>query len=202
MDYFFFFSVGNLQIGIEQLRSCDRCHRTFSVLSDLFNHMCDDEDATKPDKSTYSTPKEPSDHLTKQKTNLDTDFLVNQGSGSSSFKLNRRSSFNDSMTSANYSRKLFSTPSSARNGPVYQSSIHMTPVTPLIDRRLSSEQSNISTKPRSALFRRDSLNLTSETSLSSPRSLINDSHAKTQQEYTPRSFVFVRRPSTVMEVRS
>lgn len=36
-------SLGNLTNGIEQLRTCERCHRIFSVLSDLFNHICDDE---------------------------------------------------------------------------------------------------------------------------------------------------------------
>ncbi len=34
---------GGLSNDIDQLRTCNRCHRIFPVLSDLFNHICDDE---------------------------------------------------------------------------------------------------------------------------------------------------------------
>jgi len=34
---------GQISNDLDQLRTCDRCHRKFPVLSDLFNHICDDQ---------------------------------------------------------------------------------------------------------------------------------------------------------------
>lgn len=68
--------LGSLSNDIDQLRTCKRCHRIFPVLSDLFNHICDDENdllSSKFDKNNIS--------------------LIDQISSTSpkSFKLNRQS---------------------------------------------------------------------------------------------------------------
>ncbi len=65
---------GNLSNDIDQLRTCKRCHRIFPVLSELFNHICDDEN-----------------DLLSTKFNIKTSLLDQISSTSpKSFKLNRQ----------------------------------------------------------------------------------------------------------------
>lgn len=71
------FFQGGLSNDIDQLRTCNRCHRIFPVLSDLFNHICDDEN------DLFSS---------KLKNNNNTSLLEQISSTSpKSFKLNRQS---------------------------------------------------------------------------------------------------------------
>ena len=87
--------LGGLANDIDQLRTCDRCHRVFPVLSDLFNHICDDENDVLSSNS--------------GKSNIS---LIDQISSTSpkSFKLTRHtSSFNKSpISSASQIHKLIS----------------------------------------------------------------------------------------------
>jgi hypothetical protein len=81
--------LGSLSNDIDQLRTCKRCHRIFPVLSDLFNHICDDENdllSSKFDKNNIS--------------------LIDQISSTSpkSFKLSRHTSFNNSPISSSSSQ--------------------------------------------------------------------------------------------------
>lgn len=80
-------SSGGLSNDLDQLRTCNRCHRIFPVLSDLFNHLCDDENDLLSTKSTNNSS------------------LLDQISSTSpkSFKLSRQPSVlqMDSSTSSN-----------------------------------------------------------------------------------------------------
>src|SRR4051812_22387511 len=84
-----FIFKGGLLNDIDQLRTCNRCHRIFPVLSDLFNHICDDENDLLSSKfDNKSINNNPS--------------LLEQISSTSpkSFKLNRYPSFNKSPISS------------------------------------------------------------------------------------------------------
>jgi hypothetical protein len=93
MNLYNFFK-GGLSNDIDQLRTCHRCHRIFPVLSDLFNHTCDDENNN--NKTTT--------------TNNNTSLLDQISSTSpKSFKLKRQSSFNKSpISSSSNIEKLLS----------------------------------------------------------------------------------------------
>jgi len=201
-----FVSIGSLSSGIEQLRTCNRCHRIFPVLSDLFNHMCDDEDDLLQTKSTISSStsssnKHTSDNLfnNNNKTTLDSSSLFdkksspNQGSSSSarSFKLNRRSSFNDSSVSSLRSKQqLFSPPAS----PIIKqqtnsTSIHISPINRSYNTKSPLDTTHIPLLKR-PLFRQDSNNVTRISSSPSPRPLFND-----KQQHSSSAYVYLRNPS-------
>ncbi|CAF2216112.1 unnamed protein product [Rotaria magnacalcarata] len=106
-------SFGGLSNDINQLRTCNRCHRIFPVLSDLFNHTCDDEDDLISSKSTTSAAK--SDN---KMTHDNASFLDKISSTSpKSFKINLHSSFNNSSTPTSNSHKLVS-PLSPPSSPI------------------------------------------------------------------------------------
>lgn len=92
---FFFFLKGGLSSDIEQLRTCNRCHRVFPVLSELFNHVCDDKNRF----NTSKTEQQPANPSTSPK----------------SFKSTRHTSFNKSPISS--SSRLIS-PLSRTNSPI------------------------------------------------------------------------------------
>ena len=175
-----FSSLGNLSTGIDQLRTCERCHRLFPILSDLFNHMCDDDDddgeirrreATK--SSGRSTRDYSSFNHTRGTPPLEKPFSASstQGSSARSFKLNRHSSFNES--------------------PRYSTSIRLSPVNRPMTCQSSSTSVHIPplfrpTEPKKSTFR-----------LSSP-SLVNDN----QQQHASRAYVYLRQPSSPMRLVS
>jgi hypothetical protein len=203
--YDLFFDTGGLSSGIEQLRTCNRCHRVFPVLSDLFNHMCDDEDDLLGTKfSTSSTSKFTSDNIFNNKTKLDNSSLfekkssLNQGPSSTSFKLNRRSSFNDSSIPSLRSKKLFSPISSPSTIKQQQQQQHLNPT--------SINRSNNNTSPldtmhipllKRPLFRPDSNNITRISSSPSPRPLSRD-----KQHHSSSAYVYLRNPSSPVRVNS
>lgn len=212
------FYTGNLSSGIEQLRTCNRCHRVFPVLSDLFNHMCDDEDDLLQTKSTISSlssssssNKRTSDNLfnnyTKTTLNnnslFDKKYPLNQdsssSSSSSSFKLNRRSSFNDSSASSIRSKKLFSPP--PISSPIIKNqtnltSIHISPTNHLNNSKSSIDTTHIPLLKR-PLFRPDSNHITRISSSSSPRTLFND-----KPQHSSSAYVYLRTPSSPIRVIS
>lgn len=190
---FLLLHTGSLSSGIEQLRTCDRCHRIFPVLSDLFNHMCDDEDDLMQRKSamssSISSTKYPSDNSfhnanNHEKPTLDSQNSFesksspNQGSSVRSFKLNRRSSFNDSSIPTLRSKKLFSPPTSSSSSQV--NSTYDTAHIPLHKR---------------SLFRTDSTRIAS--SPSSSRTLYND-----KPHHSSSAYVYLRHPASPMRVIS
>jgi len=214
-DNFIFVSIGNLSSGIEQLRTCNRCHRIFPVLSDLFNHMCDDEDDLRQRKSamssssssSYSSNKHTSDNLfhnnNNNKTKLDSSTLFdrksspNQGLSSRSFKLNRRSSFNDSLGSSLSSKKFFSPLSSSTlEQEKHSTSIHVSPLHRSINNRSSFDTTHIPLLKR-PLFRPDSNHITRISSSPSSRPLFND-----KQQHSSSAYVYLRNPSSPMRVVS
>ncbi len=212
-----FIHTGSLSSGIEQLRTCNRCHRIFPVLSDLFNHMCDDEDDLLQTKSTISSAssssssnKRTSDNLFNNnqninKTTLDSSTLYdknsspNQGSSisSRSFKLNRRSSFNDSSVSSLRSKKLFSPPPSSppiTKQQINTTSIHISPINRSTNNKSPLDTTHIPFLKR-PLFRPDSNNITRISSSPSPRPLYND-----KQHHASSAYVHLRNPSSTMRV--
>lgn len=54
-SYLYFCFQGGLSNDLDQLRTCKRCQRTFPVLSDLFNHLCDDENEQLKTTNNHST---------------------------------------------------------------------------------------------------------------------------------------------------
>ena len=74
--------IDSFSSGIEQLRTCNRCHQVFPVLSDLFNHICDDEDDNIVQSTlTNSSKKYISDNsFNPNKTTLDHNFVLNKTS--------------------------------------------------------------------------------------------------------------------------
>ena len=189
-----FLHTGGLSSGIEQLRTCDRCHRIFPVLSDLFNHMCDDEQEELIQRKSAMSSSIPSsissnrhtsensiqnpEKLTADsKNSLDTNSPSNQRSSARSFKLHRRSSFNDSPGSSLRSNtKLFSPPSSP--------SVSQT-VNPKHDTKY-----NIPFHKR-PLFRTDSTRISSSPSSSSSRTLLND-----KPHHSSNAYVYLANPTT------
>jgi hypothetical protein len=109
---YFFFHTGGLSNDIDQLRTCHRCHRIFPVLSELFNHTCDDEN----DMFSSKSPS-PSSKIDNKTTNDKISSISPE-----SFKLNQHSI--PSFTK----HKLFSSPSST--------SIHKTEHIPTFKRPL------------------------------------------------------------------
>lgn len=86
LAFCFLFSQGGLSSDIEQLRTCHRCHRIFPVLSELFNHICEDDDKEKT-------------QFNSSKSDQSTSSLLEQISSTSSpksFKLSRHTPFNKS----------------------------------------------------------------------------------------------------------
>jgi hypothetical protein len=209
--YDLFFDTGGLSSGIEQLRTCNRCHRVFPVLSDLFNHMCDDEDDLLQKKPTPSSSnKYTSDNVFNNKTTLDSSSLFdkksspNQESSSSSsarsFKLNRRSSFNDSSLSSLRSKKLFS-PISPPSTPIHKqhinsTSIHVSPISRSNNNKSPLDTTYIPFLKR-PLFRTDSNNFSRISSSPSPRPSFND-----KQSHSSSAYVYLRNPSSPMRVTS
>ena len=215
----FFLYQGNLASGIEQLRTCDRCHRVFPVLSDLFNHMCDDdEDDLIRTKSTLSSPtaaanKQTSDRLFHTNTNestlnnshnnhefetttkpkIDHDATASPSlSSTKSFKLNRRSSFNDSLSPSN---KLFSPPST----PLIKEQLNSTYVSPLNRSRSTKSPFDAPHIPvlNRPLYRPDSTHFTRISSSPSPRPLFNG-----RQQYSSTGYINLQHPSSPMRVNS
>ncbi|CAF0851828.1 unnamed protein product [Adineta steineri] len=210
-------SAGNLSSGIEQLRTCNRCHRIFPVLSDLFNHMCDDEDElfqTNPTiPSSSSSNKRTSDNLFHKNNNnnnniksgLDSSSLFdkkssfNQGvSSTRPLKLNRRSSFNDSSVSSLRSKKLFS-PISPPSSPLIRqqhtnsTSIHIPPV------NHSNNYKSTSHIPftKRPLFRPDTNNITHISTPPSSQLLFND-----KPQHASSTYVYLRNPTSPVRVNS
>lgn len=109
----FFIHTGSLSNDNSQSRTCYRCHRVFPVLSDLFNHICDDEDDLISSKST--TPANKSD----KKSTLDNTSILDKISSTSpkSFKINLQSSTNNSSTPSTNIYKLIS-PSTSSSSPI------------------------------------------------------------------------------------
>lgn len=191
--FFVFFHTGSLLNGIEQLRTCDRCHRIFPVLSDLFNHMCDDEeDELIQRKSTMSSSIPSSSSSTKhtsensfqkpnkpstadRKISLDPNSSSNQRSSARSFKLNRRSSFNDSTV-----------PSLRSNQQLFSPTI-----SPSVNPKLDTTH-NIPFHKR-PLFRTDSTRISSSPS----RTLFND-----KPHHSSSAYVYLRNPTSPMRVIS
>jgi hypothetical protein len=94
------FHTGGLQSDIDRLRTCHRCHEIFPVLSDLFNHTCDNEDDLLSSKSTTPTTKSNIDKLSDNKPTTDNTPLFN--------KLHRPLSFKNSSISSSRIPKLIS----------------------------------------------------------------------------------------------
>ncbi|CAF1442374.1 unnamed protein product [Adineta ricciae] len=203
---------GNLSHDIEQLRTCNRCHRIFPVLSDLFNHLCDDEEEFFQTKSTISSSssisnKNTSDNLFNdiQSNNitLDKASSFNQGiSSSRPLKLNRRSSFNDFSIR---SKKLFS-PIPPPTSPLFKTSIdhpttmHSSPTTRLNDSKFKLDTTHIPFSKRSFL-RPDTNHITrissSSSPLPSPSTLFNNKAPQISSTY-----VYLRNPSSPIHVNS
>ncbi|CAF0790133.1 unnamed protein product [Adineta steineri] len=101
-------SFGGLSSDNDKLRTCHRCHKIFPVLSDLFNHTCDDENDLVLSKSTAPSTK--SDN---KSTNDHTTSLLDKISSSStkSFKLSRHPpTFNKSPISSSHIHRLINPP--------------------------------------------------------------------------------------------
>ncbi len=200
-----FLPTGSLSSGIEQLRTCNRCHRIFPVLSDLFNHMCDDEDDLLQTKSPVSSSssssnKQPSDNLfNHNKTPLDSSTLFgknsspNQGSSARSFKLNRRPSFNDSSLTSLRSKKLFSPPSTPATN---SSSIRVSPINRSTNTKSPLDTAHIPLLKRPSL-RPDSTHVTRISSSPSPRPLFHD-----KQPHASSAYSYLRNPSSPLRVVS
>ncbi|CAF1128984.1 unnamed protein product [Rotaria sp. Silwood1] len=203
----------SLSSGIEQLRTCTRCHRIFPVLSDLFNHMCDDEDDLLQTTSISSSDKRPSDTLfnnnnNHNKTTLNSSSLYdkkpspNQSSSpsSKSFKLSRHSSFNDSSGPSLRSKKLFSSKSPSSSPTLKQhtntTSTHTSPVNRSNNNKSSLDTAHIPLFKR-PLLRADSTNIRHMSSSPSPRPLFND-----RQQHLSSAYVYLRNPSSPMRVVS
>ena len=162
--------------------------------------MCDDEDDLMQRKSAMSSSSPSSISSTKytsdnsfhnannhERTTLDsqnsfeTKSSPNQGSSVRSFKLNRRSSFNDSSIPKLRSNKLFSPPTSSISQPSPQvNSTYDTAHIPLHKR---------------SLFRTDSTRMSS--SPSSSRTLFND-----KPHHSSSAYVYLRHPTSPMRVIS
>jgi hypothetical protein len=166
--------------------------------------MCDDEDdliqrksaMSSSSSSSYSSNKHTSDNLFNNNHNqptLDSSTLFdkksspNQGSSSRSFKLIRRSSFNDSSTSSLRSKNHFS--------PTTES--HQTNSSPIHRSQSPFDTAHIPILNR-PLFRPESNHLTRISSSSqSPKPLFNDRH-----KHSSSAYVYLRNPSSPMRVVS
>jgi hypothetical protein len=104
------FHTGGLQSDIDRLRTCHRCHEIFPVLSDLFNHTCDNEDDLLSSKSTTPTTKSNIDKLSDNKPTTDNTPLFNKIPSISpkSFILHRPLSFKNSSIPSSRIPKLIS----------------------------------------------------------------------------------------------
>jgi hypothetical protein len=157
--------------------------------------MCDDEeDFFQPKSTIFSSNKYTSDNLFNNKTTLDNSSLFdkksspNQGlSSSKPFKLNRRSSFNDSSLR---SKKLFS-PISPPLSP-----IHISPVNRLNNYKPTLDTTHIPLIKQRPLFRPHLNNIT-RISSPSPRPLFND-----KQQHSSSTYVYLRNPSSPVRVNS
>lgn len=122
MFVFFLVLLGSLPSENNQLRRCHRCQKTFPVLSDLFNHVCDDER-----HGTRARPTPPSLH--KAASHGGSSLLDKISSTSTkSFKLNRLPTFNNSPISSSHVHRLITpqSPSSTVKSPrASSSSIHI-----------------------------------------------------------------------------
>ncbi|CAF3731492.1 unnamed protein product [Rotaria sordida] len=206
-------SSDNLSSGIEQLRTCTRCHRIFPVLSDLFNHMCDDEDDLLQTTSISSSDKRTSDTLldyNNKKTPLNSSSLFDKksspnqnssspSSSSKSFKLSRHSSFNDSSGSSLRSKKLFSSNSPTLKQHKNSTSIRISPINRSNNNNNNNNNSSLDTQHiplfKRPLLRADSNNIRHTSSSPSPRPLFND-----RQQHLSSAYVYLRNPSSPVRV--
>jgi hypothetical protein len=165
--------------------------------------MCDDEDdlfqrksaMSSASSSSYSSNKHTSDNLfhnnINNQTTLDSSTLFdkksspNQRSSSRSFKLNRRSSFNDSSDSSLRSKAFFSP------------TIEQQPNSTSIHRSKSPFDTTHIPLLKRPLFRPDSNRITRISSSPSPRPLFND-----KQPHSSSAYVYLRNPSSPMRVVS
>ncbi|CAF0802079.1 unnamed protein product, partial [Adineta ricciae] len=111
-------SSGSISNDNNQVRKCHRCQKTFPILSDLFNHNCDDENDLILSKSSK---------LENKASNESTPSLLEKISSSStkSFKLNRLPTFNNSPISSNHLHRLFTPHSSSSVKQPHSNSIHI-----------------------------------------------------------------------------
>lgn len=200
IPFLIFFPSGNLLHDIDQLRTCDRCRRTFPVLSDLFNHICEDEVDARKNRIINSSDKQTSDHSSYHTNNYERDSPLEksvssrQEPSSLSFKLNRRSSFNDSLSSSPGSKVHLCSSSSSNHKPIYQTSIHLSPGSLSTERKSSSAKLNIPSYSTCFLRTDSSQSLSPLT-----RSLFNDVQQEQPSDLgIPRSYVLLRRPSATV----
>ncbi|CAF1114438.1 unnamed protein product [Rotaria sp. Silwood1] len=183
-------SFGGLSNDINRLRTCHRCQRIFPVLSDLFNHICDDEDDLHSSKSTASSTK------FDNKTTMDNTTLFDKISSTSpkSFKLNAHSSFNNSSISSSPLHKLVS-PLSPSSSPIMQptksTSIHITPAHDLNNTYQSSLESEHIPLFKRPLFQSD---ITT--------SHDNQQQQQQQQQHSSSAYIYLHHPSSPLRVNS
>ena len=193
---------------IEQLRKCDRCHRIFSILSDLFNHICDDEDDLLQSISTSPSTKPTSDNLLhNNKTTINSSSLFDKKSSSNreslsskSFKLNHQSSFIGSSGSSLCSEKVFSPVPSSSSPKLKQypnpTSIDIPSVNHSNNNKSSLEKMHIPYLRRSLL--RPSSSTPRYTSLlPSSNPLLDD-----KSRHTSSAYIYLRNPFSPMRVIS
>ena len=174
--------LGPFFTGSDELRTCHRCQRTFPVLSDLFNHVCDDD--VPSSKSTGPTMKSNHDKLFADRPKTDS-----QSSSTSSkpFNFHRRPSFNNSSTPSSRVQKLIS-PLSPLSSPTMSKRAHSTSrqTTPITSFHSHHAPSDIGHIP---LFKRPLYQPTINTS--------ND-----KQHYASPDYINLRTPSSPMHVSS
>ncbi|CAF4040863.1 unnamed protein product [Rotaria sp. Silwood2] len=181
-------SFGGLSNDINRLRTCYRCHRIFPVLSDLFNHICDDEDDLHLSKSTASSTKF-DNKTTKESTSL---FDKIYSTPSKSFNLNVHPSFNNSSKSPSPIHKLVS-PLSPSSSPIMQraksTSIHITPVHDLNNTYQSSLETDHIPLFKRPLFQSDII-------------ASHDNQQQQQQQHSSSAYIYLHNPSSPLRVNS
>ncbi|CAF0984921.1 unnamed protein product [Rotaria sordida] len=182
-------SFGGLANDINRLRTCYRCHRAFPVLSDLFNHICDDEDDLHLSKSTAPSTK--SDN----KTTMDNTSLFEKISSTSpkSFKLNIHSSLNNSSKSSSPIHRLVS-PLSPSSSPIMKrtnsTSTHITPA-----HELDNTYQSLLESEHIPLFKRPLFQSDITTSY-------DNQQQQQQQQHSSSTYIYLHNPSSPLRVNS
>ena len=182
-----FVHTGNLSSDINQLRTCHRCHRIFPVLSDLFNHMCDDEDVSISSKLTRPLTK--SDIKTTMNNNTTTSLLDKMPSTSpKSFKLNSSSLANESSTSSRIN-KLISPVTSLSSPTIKQTKTSLSIQGIPTNHLNKTNQSSLRTE-HIPVFKRPLFQPYTTTS------------RNRQQQHSSSAYIYLRNPSASLPVNS
>ncbi|UJR16301.1 hypothetical protein I4U23_003207 [Adineta vaga] len=171
------FSSGNLSNDNNQIRKCHRCQKTFSVLSELFNHICDDEHDLISSKSTKIENKTSNDSTTSL-------FDKISSTSTKSFKLNRLPTFNNSpISSSTHLNRLFTPHSSSTVKQPHSTSIHIS----IVDELNRPKRSTFS-HDHNPIFKRPLFQSNLSTSSNKPSS--------------SSTYVYLRNPTSSIRVNS